>query len=209
MTEIWESIQITKMEAAARQIDAAVRMTLDSEDPVAIATVAGAANRVIRDLCEARGNVESYLRFTDRIKPGYDKQFWGEMNATANFLKHADRDKDGTHKFKVDAASYVLFITIQWFLDLGGRRSPEMKIFLLWWAFDHPIMMKKEFWEELEAKNPGFLNDFGVGHTKLGRDAMNLIGKRALEGEKERAKMIMSVGERLRAYQAFRHRNGI
>jgi hypothetical protein len=65
-------IRINKMDAARRQINAAIRMTFDGEDPVAIHSVIAAGHRIIRDICEQRGDIESYLRFTDWIAPGHE-----------------------------------------------------------------------------------------------------------------------------------------
>lgn len=51
-------IFINKIEAARRQIDAAIRMTLTNEDELAIHTVASAGYRIVRDLLEKRGRFD-------------------------------------------------------------------------------------------------------------------------------------------------------
>jgi hypothetical protein len=58
-------IFINKIEAARRQIDAAIRMKLAKEDALAIHTVASADYRVLRDLLEKRGkfDLDEILRF--------------------------------------------------------------------------------------------------------------------------------------------------
>lgn len=48
-------ILVTKIEAARRQIDAAIRMVLNREDELAVHTVAAAAYRILRDLLDKRG----------------------------------------------------------------------------------------------------------------------------------------------------------
>jgi hypothetical protein len=65
-------IRINKIDAARRQLDAAIRMTFGGEDPVAIHSVVAAGHRIIRDICEQRGDIESYLRFTDWIREGHE-----------------------------------------------------------------------------------------------------------------------------------------
>ena len=50
--------ELTKLDAARRQLDAAIRMFLASEDEVAIHTLGAAAYRVLRDLKEERGRSE-------------------------------------------------------------------------------------------------------------------------------------------------------
>ena len=49
------SIFINKLEAARRQLDAAIRMTFANEDELAIHTVAAAAYRILRDMLHKRG----------------------------------------------------------------------------------------------------------------------------------------------------------
>jgi hypothetical protein len=48
-------IYVTKVEAARRQINAAIRMSLLNQDDLAIHTVAAAAYRIVRDLLKKRG----------------------------------------------------------------------------------------------------------------------------------------------------------
>jgi len=50
--------ELTKLEAAQRQLDAAIRLFLSSEDELAIHTLAAAAYRIFRDLKEKRGRTE-------------------------------------------------------------------------------------------------------------------------------------------------------
>jgi hypothetical protein len=49
------NVFINKLEAARRQLDAAIRMTFAHEDELAIHTVAAAAYRILRDMLDKRG----------------------------------------------------------------------------------------------------------------------------------------------------------
>ena len=55
-------VLVTKLGAAERQLNAAIRMTLNGEDELAIHTVAAAAFRLIRDVQQARGQ-RTYVDF--------------------------------------------------------------------------------------------------------------------------------------------------
>jgi hypothetical protein len=59
------TIFINKLEAARRQLDAAIRMTFANEDELAIHTVAAAAYRILRDMLHKRGrhDLEELIRF--------------------------------------------------------------------------------------------------------------------------------------------------
>jgi hypothetical protein len=137
-------VRIDKLEAARRQIDAAIRMTFNDEDAIAIHSVAAAAHRIIKDLCEQRGDVESYLMFTDWIRPGYEKQFWRQMNSSANFFKHADEDAEQVHELETEASDYMLLFSVKWYADLGNVLSPEMRIFALWLQLRRPELLKPD-----------------------------------------------------------------
>ncbi len=139
------ALHVTKLAAAKRQIQAAIRLFFLDEDELAIHTVASAAYGLLKDLKRDRGQSEAadiyrtaffYVvrdfrrgtlpahftsdpsimaeveRIADQlffitadsrlpdvtltIPQDVEKQYWNENNRAANFLKHADRDTDGT-----------------------------------------------------------------------------------------------------------------
>ena len=107
------SVSITKLSAAQRQIDAAIRILFSGEDILAVHTVVAAAHRIVLDLAEKR-NLAPYtesIRTTiatlyrqrfEEIIPNHKLQHWTAqfekkyfrpyLNRPANFLKHADQD---------------------------------------------------------------------------------------------------------------------
>jgi hypothetical protein len=135
------TITLTKIDAAQRQLASAIRLTFMGEDPVAIHGLVASAHRIIRDICAQRGDVESYLQFTDWIKPGREGEFWRVHNASANFLKHAEKDAGQTHDLDVESADFMIMMATKWFKDLGNAISPEMSVFVNWWALCHPELM--------------------------------------------------------------------
>jgi len=177
-------IRISKLDAARRQIDCAIRMTFDCEDPVAIHTVIAAGHRIIRDLCEKLGNIESYLRFTDWIEPRYEKQFWGAINASANFLKHSDADPNSIHELNVENSDYMIVFASKWYRDLGNELSFEMQFFGLWWAIQHPRVLKPELVAQFERAGGKEVMEQLIGSARhLSRQDMCKLGKMALGRE--------------------------
>lgn len=55
MSTLRNTIQISKLAAAQRQLDAAIRMFFKREDELAIHTVAAAAFQILRDVTKQRG----------------------------------------------------------------------------------------------------------------------------------------------------------
>lgn len=151
-------IRVNKQEVARRQINAAIRMTFNGEDPVAVHSVIAAGHRIIRDICEQRGDIESYLRFTDWIAEGHEKEFWSAMNKTANFLKHADDDANEILDLDDGEADFMIAFASKWYGDLGNMRSIEMNVFAGWWAFQHPKVITPEYLSLVEKS--GYLAEF-------------------------------------------------
>jgi hypothetical protein len=136
-------VRINKLDAARRQLDAAVRMAFGEEDPVAIHAVVAGAHRIIRDICAKRGDIEGYLHFSDWIAQGHEAEFWPAWNATPNFLKHADSDAESIHELDDETADFLIVITSKWYYELGNSPSDEMRVFAGWWGMVHPNVLKE------------------------------------------------------------------
>lgn len=80
------------------------------------------------------------------------------MNASANFLKHADNDADEIHEMDDDEPDVVIFFASKWYRDLGNTRSTEMNIFSTWWSAQNPKGLTPEFFLQLEKV--GFRRQF-------------------------------------------------
>jgi len=177
-------IRINKLDAARRQIDAAIRMTFAGEDPVAIHSVVAAGHRIIRDLCENRGDIEGYLQFTDWINPEYEKDFWQHLNASANYFKHADKDADHVHEMDDRTSDYMILFASKWYRDLGNSLSVEMKVFANWWIAQHPEHMKPDALAKLEKAGTINWRDLTNDIKLRSRDECLKIGKVALDRAK-------------------------
>ena len=66
--------QTNKIEAAQRQIDAAIRMIFANEDPLAIHTIAAASLRIVKDLSKHRGGNLVTNSLAIIIKPGKERE---------------------------------------------------------------------------------------------------------------------------------------
>lgn len=102
-------------------------MLFMKEDPVSIHTIAAAAERILMDIAERKGDIDAHVRFKDLIRPGMEKGFWRYMNKAANFLKHADKDPDSIlSDFNEEANDWILFMACNYYRDLGNTPTPEM-----------------------------------------------------------------------------------
>jgi len=137
-------INVSKVEAARRQIDVAIRMLFSEEDPVAIHTLAGAAFRILRDLVDKKS--DSYMKKITKsmIKPGMEGKFWRQWNRSTNFLKHADKDPEALlENIDEEANEGILFIASLYYQDLRHRLTPEMITLVGWYIAMHPEFLRE------------------------------------------------------------------
>ena len=124
--------KLSKLDAAKRQLDAAVRMFFKNEDMLAIHTASRAAFRVLYDLTEegeAKKALEAHIK-----KVGAQR-----FNEETNFLKHADQDAGAEidEDFHVYTESGI-GMAIGLYKHHDKNLSTEMASFLVWSQFTRP-----------------------------------------------------------------------
>ena len=134
-------IKVNKTEAARRQIDTAVRLLFDNEDPTAIHTLSMAGFRILRDLAEKQNsNINKLVQ--SFIKPGMEGKFWGSMQSFANFLKHANKDPAGIiDNIQEEVNDAILLLASLYYQDLGYQFTPEMLALICWYSAIHPDLI--------------------------------------------------------------------
>ncbi len=116
-----ESIKVTKMEAAAKQLSLAVWLFFDEHEPIAIETLVGAASGVLNDLASKHG-AKSILYNNERIKPEKMKQWHDLLREPQNYFKHADRDSDVAFYYKPQTLRFKLLEACDLFKQLGSDK---------------------------------------------------------------------------------------
>lgn len=119
-------MEITKLDAARRQIDAAIKLYFEEGDEVAVHTLVGAAHILITDLGAAAKQESILDRYVVREKRW---EVEGAIRAPQNFLKHATRDPEATFDFNPHSTELMLFIDIEMFKELTGSATDGMRAF--------------------------------------------------------------------------------
>jgi hypothetical protein len=138
-------IRISKIEAARRQIDVAIRMLFAQEDAIAIHSLSMAAFRILRDL--SASDDDNYMNQVTKglIKEGREREFWSLLQKPANFLKHADRDPHSIlDDFDEEANDAVLFLASVYYQSIGELLTPEMTTLIEWFLALHPDFLKDD-----------------------------------------------------------------
>ncbi len=131
-----EHIHISKLQAAQRQLDAAIRLLFDDGDPVAVHTLVGAASVIITDLIEKHHPDKSWDKFAQEANKITASEYFQVMRKPQNFLKHARNDAEATLDFDPKDTESVAFWAV---MNLGnfGSLSMEASVLQLWYLACH------------------------------------------------------------------------
>ena len=134
-------IKVTKLEAAQRQIDVAIRMLFSGEDPAAIHTLTSAGFQILGDLLDA----EQQDPIDSMIRPEKKHEFWRKQKGLANFLKYADKDpKDIYDSVEEEANDFFLYLALIRYHKLRQPLTLEMKVLQAWLTMIHPDVLQVE-----------------------------------------------------------------
>lgn len=133
-------MKITKLQAGIIQIKEAINLFFEGRNVVAIHTIAGAGSGLLFDLSEHEG-IESFVRGNPNVRSDKKRLWISKLNEAQNFLKHADRDKDGILDFNQNITGILLFEGCLLIESLTQEIIPEVKVFLIWFATKNPDVL--------------------------------------------------------------------
>jgi hypothetical protein len=128
-------IQVTKMDAAHRQIRAAIRMWFKDEDPVAIHTLIAAAHELLHTLFKRKG-LSGLIFDSPIIKEEFRSDAMKRLKAPATFFKHSQRDPDAIVDFHPRMNELLLLTCVHALSRMDEPNSLEYDA-LLWWFWVH------------------------------------------------------------------------
>jgi hypothetical protein len=132
---------ISKLEGARRNLAAAVRLFFENGDPIAVHTLAAAAQGVIRDVAKARGlSHTSILHDHPGISIEARKEWFNILNAPRNFFKHADKDPDGMLEFDEKGNETLLLDACITLTELSSQALSEVNVYLGWFTTANPTL---------------------------------------------------------------------
>jgi hypothetical protein len=132
-------LTIGKLDAARRQLHAAIREWFCGGDPVVIHTLACAAYEIIHDISLKRNPNRSDLLFdSDHIKDEYRRDWKDLLRKPANFFKHADRDGDSVIEFNPKQSDGFILFSIRGVSLCGERFNTAESAWMMWLQIQHP-----------------------------------------------------------------------
>ena len=178
------SVSITKLSAAQRQIDAAIRILFSGEDALAVHTVVAAAHGIVSDLAKKRNVTPGHTPYTESIGkamatlyrqrfgitiPNRKLRYWAaqfekehfrpHLNRPANFLKHADQDAGKVLDQDGLQTDTLLLFSCVTYTELGLEYTPEMTAFCRW----HLAVYPHEDGDAIKT-DAGYVHDLSRAH---------------------------------------------
>ncbi|WP_428852255.1 hypothetical protein [Imbroritus primus] len=132
---------ISKIEAAAQQLDTAIDLYFANVNGLAVYTLAYASFKVLFDVYPHQQNDGFCTQLDDIIAA----EGWKSMSRPANFLKHADRDPNALlENYHPDQGMSVIGLATLLYRRLAGDFTPRMR------AFD--FLVEEAGYDELDVE---------------------------------------------------------
>jgi hypothetical protein len=133
-------LRISKLDAARRQLDCAIKLWFRDDDAVSIHTLAFSAYAIIEDLNVKRGNAEStMLAMVKRhVKPENVETVMQALKKAMTFFKHANRDAEGILAFDPAESVGVMRLSVIGLDLLGEQLTDFQRAFVAWEAIHSP-----------------------------------------------------------------------
>jgi hypothetical protein len=125
------TLRISKLDAAKRQLEAAITLYFNSGDWVSIHALSGAAYMIIRDVNEHRCDELMLKDLWQYLDTPEAREFKKRSNWAENFLKHADRDPDGIYELDPEWTQAQMYEASAKFIQLTGEWAARMTLYSL------------------------------------------------------------------------------
>ncbi|WP_081576655.1 hypothetical protein [Acidithiobacillus thiooxidans] len=132
---------IEKLDAARRNLAAAVRLFFEHGDPIAIHTLAAAAQGLVRDVAKYRGLEHTSILHDHPNIPSEARKEWIKiLNEPRNFFKHANKDPNGTLEFDESANEVLLLDACLIMSEVSDQALSELDVYIGWFTTANPSL---------------------------------------------------------------------
>lgn len=156
------AFHVDKMHAAHRQLNVAIRLHFEDDDPVAVVTLAGAAATIFSDLVELQNPSKSWDRHAQNVMKLAPRDYFRIVREAQNFLKHARDDPDAVFHWTSSDIEALIMNAVMNAGELDGL-SISSSVFQLWYiaknskiftAADRVLEQAASFFPRLDALPP-------------------------------------------------------
>lgn len=148
------TVRLTKLEAARRQINTAIRMYFLDMDTISTHAVLAGGLQIVSDLAARKGQQVGIEEFLASIVETRKKELRLILRKPQNFLKHADREGDDTaiYEYRIESLEVYLYLAAQSYQTFTGKATPEIKSIITWFSFRNPeILLEGEYKKNVDS----------------------------------------------------------
>lgn len=138
-------MDISKLDAAKRQLYTAINLYFKDADPISIHTLTAAAHQILMDLAKLEG-IKSIFKdaVLDIIVKDYKREYLSTINEAENFFKHAEKDPQGLLKFNPEQTEFLLFDAVEMYIQVAKETPEDISIYRVWFLLKNPNIINNE-----------------------------------------------------------------
>lgn len=140
------SINISKLEAAKRQLETAIKLYFENEDPVSIHTLVCASYNVLMDI-GGKQSIKPIIKseILTIVKPEKRKMYLGIINNAENFFKHGCRDPNKAIEFNHNIIVFLMFDACTMYNKLSSEDTFLTKVLKAWFIYNNVDIIEGEY----------------------------------------------------------------
>lgn len=131
-------MQLSKLEAARRQLETAIKLYFADGDEVSIHSLVAAAYALIRDINEYRGGEPMLKDLHCLLSPDLAREFKRYINRPENFLKHADTDPEGVGQLEPRWTEILLWEASRKYCEMTADPNLLLMTYVFWFVAHQP-----------------------------------------------------------------------
>lgn len=140
------SLIISKLDSARRQLEIAIRLYFSDEDPISIHTLTAASYNVINDINKKSGMTPMFIKeqLLQNIQEDKRSEVRMLINKAENFFKHADKDQNESIEFNPEISELLIWDACAHYSRLTNENPPLFKLFNSWFIIQHTNIFNHE-----------------------------------------------------------------
>lgn len=167
------SFTVDKIHAAHRQLNAAIRLLFQGDDPLIVLALAGNASVLFATLVASRLPNQSWDRHAQQATGLTSSAYFEIVRKGQNFLKHADCDADALLTWYTSETEAIILWAV---LNAGeiGVNSPSQQVFRSWYFATRQadLSLDKRFVREAAELFPGIEKMTPTQQRQLGLERL-------------------------------------
>lgn len=141
---IKSNVKVSKLDAAKRQLETAIRLYFNDADPMSIYTLAGASHGILENLQknlnvrhDNSGQIDNLV-----IRDKYKKEIQKAIKESRKSFQMTSKDEKALINFNPRINELFLFDAVEKYINLTSEQVPYFIIFRGWFVYKHQSMFR-------------------------------------------------------------------